>query len=161
MRFIVSLLLASLLIFLFWPYYHLYRLDNALGRPDPTALEPLVDLDAIRDNTKARLAWAFGMRDSKANPEPEPLRWLQQGLQRAGEAALEDTIDLGWVQTQLRDAVSAATERRPAYLLAAVDFAMFESWNRFVIRLGRLGYGETHVRLHLEGLTWKVTDIIR
>ena len=159
MRFLVSLFLASFLVFLFWPYYHLYRLDDALGRPDPAALAPLVDLDAIRDNTKARLTWAFGMRDTA--PGVEPLRWLQQGLQRAGEVAIEDTIDLNWVQTQLRDAVSAATERRPAYLLAAVDFAMFESWNRFIVRLGRLGYGESHVRLHLEGLTWKVTDIIR
>ncbi len=160
MRFIVSLLLASLLIFLFWPYYHLYRLDDALGRPDPAALAPLVDLDAIRANTKERLTWALGMRDAAA-PGMEPLRWLQQGLQRAGEAALEDTIDLAWVQTQLRDAVSATTERRPAYLLAAVDFAMFESWNRFLVRLGRLGHGETHLRLQLEGLTWKVTDIVR
>ena len=159
MRFLISLFLASFLVFLFWPYYHIYRLDDALGRPEPAALAPLVDLDAIRDNTKARLTWAFGMRD--AAPEVEPLRWLQQGLQRAGEVAIEDTIDLGWVQTQLRDAVSAATERRPAYLLAAVDFAMFESWNRFIVRLGRLGYGESHLRLHLEGLTWKVTDIVR
>ncbi len=159
MRFLLSLFLASFLVFLFWPYYHLYRLDDALGRPDPAALAPLVDLDAIRDNTKARLTWAFGMRDTA--PGVEPLRWLQQGLQRAGEVAIEDTIDLNWVQTQLRDAVSAATERRPAYLLAAVDFAMFESWNRFIVRLGRLGYGESHVRLHLEGLTWKVTDIVR
>ena len=159
MRFLLSLFLASFLVFLFWPYYHLYRLDDALGRPDPAALAPLVDLDAIRDNTKARLTWAFGMRDTA--PGVEPLRWLQQGLQRAGEVAIEDTIDLNWVQTQLRDAVSAATERRPAYLLAAVDFAMFESWNRFIVRLGRLGYGESHLRLHLEGLTWKVTDIVR
>ena len=159
MRFLISLFLASFLVFLFWPYYHIYRLDDALGRPDPAALAPLVDLDAIRDNTKARLTWAFGMRDTA--PGVEPLRWLQQGLQRAGEVAIEDTIDLNWVQTQLRDAVSAATERRPAYLLAAVDFAMFESWNRFIVRLGRLGYGESHVRLHLEGLTWKVTDIVR
>jgi len=159
MRFLLSLFLASFLVFLFWPYYHLYRLDDALGRPDPAALAPLVDLDAIRDNTKARLTWAFGMRDTA--PGVEPLRWLQQGLQRAGEVAIEDTIDLNWVQTQLRDAVPAATERRPAYLLAAVDFAMFESWNRFIVRLGRLGYGESHVRLHLEGLTWKVTDIVR
>ena len=159
MRFLLSLFLASFLVFLFWPYYHIYRLDDALGRPEPAALAPLVDLDAIRDNTKARLTWAFGMRDTA--PEVEPLRWLQQGLQRAGEVAIEGTSGLGWVQTQLRDAASAATERRPAYLLAAVDFAMFESWNRFIVRLGRLGYGESHLRLHLEGLTWKVTDIVR
>ena len=132
---------------------------NTVSTLAPAALAPLVDLDAIRDNTKARLTWAFGMRDTA--PGVEPLRWLQQGLQRAGEVAIEDTIDLGWVQTQLRDAVSAATERRPAYLLAAVDFAMFESWNRFIVRLGRLCYGESHLRLHLEGLTWKVTDIVR
>lgn len=159
MRFLVSLLLVFILVFLFWPYYHIYRLDDALGRPDPAALESLVDLAALREHTKERLVWALGLQGS-APVAAEPMRWLQQGLQRAGEAALEDTIDIGWVQGQLRDAVAAATERRPAYLLAAVDFAMFESWDRFLIRLGRLGYGETHIRLRLDGLTWKVTDII-
>ncbi|MBP9603685.1 MAG: DUF2939 domain-containing protein, partial [Chromatiaceae bacterium] len=48
MRFLVSLLLVFILVFIFWPYYHLYRIDDALGRAEPAALAPLTDLEAIR-----------------------------------------------------------------------------------------------------------------
>ena len=158
MRFLTSLFLVFILVFAFWPYYHLYRLDEALGREDPAALAPLIDLQAIRKHTRDRLQWALGMKDAQvAN---QPLRWLQEGLQRAGEVALEETLTLEWVQDQLRQAVARATDRHPAYLLAAVDFAIFESWNRFIVRLGKLGYNDTHIRLQLEGMTWRVTDII-
>ena len=159
MRFLVSLLLVFILVFIFWPYYHLYRIDNALGRAEPAALAPLTDLEAIRDNTKQRLEWALGLKNVMTGGNP--MGWFQQGLQRAGEVALEETINLEWIQSQLRDAATTATEKRPAYFLAAVDFAMFESWNSFIVRLGKLGYNDTHVRLHLEGVTWKMTDIIR
>ena len=158
MRFLTSLFLVFVILFVLWPYYHLYRLDNALGHPDPAALAPLVDLEAVRDNTRDRLQWALGMKDAQFGNHP--MRWLQEGLQRAGEVALEETLTLEWVQNQLRQAVSSATDRRPAYLLAAVDFAFFESWNRFIVRLGRLGYHDTHIRFQLEGLTWRVMDII-
>ena len=33
--------------------------------------------------------------------------------------------------------------------------------NSFLVRLGKLGYNDTHVRLRLEGVTWKITDIVR
>ena len=159
MRFLVSLLLVFILVFIFWPYYHLYRIDDALGRAEPAALAPLTDLEAIRDHTKERLEWALGLKNvTTAN---NPMGWFQQGLQRAGEVALEETINLEWVQSQLRDAAATATTKRPAYFLAAVDFAMFESWNSFLVRLGKLGYNDTHIRLHLEGVTWKITDIVR
>jgi hypothetical protein len=159
MRFLVSLLLVLIVVFLFWPYYHLYRIDNALGRAEPAALAPLTDLDAIRANTKQRLEWALGLKS--ISPGNNPMAWFQQGLQRAGEVALEETINLEWVQTQLRDAAANASDKRPAYFLAAVDYAMFESWDSFIVRLGRLGYNDTYLRLHLEGLTWKITDIVR
>ncbi len=159
MRFLVSAFLVFIVVFIFWPYYHLYRIDDALGRTEPTALGPLVDLDAIRANTKQRLEWALGLKNVASGNNP--MGWLQNGLQRAGEVALEETINLEWVQTQLRDAAATATDKRPAYFLAAVDFAMFESWNSFLVRLGKLGYNDTQIRLHLEGMTWKITDIVR
>ncbi|MBP6809141.1 MAG: DUF2939 domain-containing protein, partial [Chromatiaceae bacterium] len=102
MRFLVSLLLVFILVFIFWPYYHLYRIDNALGRAEPAALAPLTDLEAIRDNTKQRLEWALGLKNVMTGGNP--MGWFQQGLQRAGEVALEETINLEWVQSQLRDA---------------------------------------------------------
>ena len=159
MRFLVSLLLVFILVFIFWPYYHLYRIDDALGRAEPAALAPLTDLEAIGDNTKERLEWALGLKNVTTGNNP--MGWFQQGLQRAGEVALEETINLEWVQSQLRDAAATATDKRPAYFLAAVDYAMFESWNSFLVRLGKLGYNDTHIRLHLEGVTWKITDIVR
>jgi len=30
-----------------------------------------------------------------------------------------------------------------------------------LVRIGELGRGATHVRMRLEGQTWRVTDIIR
>jgi hypothetical protein len=46
-------------------------------------------------------------------------------------------------------------------LLAGVTFAFFESYDTFLVRIGELGQGATHVRMKLEGQVWRVTDIIR
>jgi len=159
MRYLTSLTLVFILVFIIWPYYHLYRLDNALSSPSSTALAGLIDVQAIRDNTRNRIKWMLGLKERMNSNDP--IGWLQQGLQRAGEAALEETINQEWVQRELRDAVTTAVDKRPAYLLAAVEFAMFEGWDSFIVRLGRLGYRDTHLRLRLEGMTWKVTDIVR
>jgi len=45
--------------------------------------------------------------------------------------------------------------------MAAITFAFFESYDRFLIRLGDLGKNATHVRMTLQDKTWQITDIIR
>jgi hypothetical protein len=164
MRLLGYLFLILLLVFAAWPYYHLYRLDDALGRDDPAALADLIDVDALRGNYKKRLEQGFGLRAAPSGSSQNPsgaLLWLQDNLQRMGDAALEQTITLDWARDSLKQATAEATTQRPPYLLAAVEFAFFESYDSFIVRLGELGVNATHVRLRLQQTTWRVTDIIR
>ena len=160
MRLLGYLFLILIIVFGVWPYYHLYRLDDALGRDDVPALSRLIDVGTLRENYKHRLERGLGLQGGGENPTGA-LLWLQQNLGRLGDAALEQTITLEWARDSLKAAAAAATDERPAYFLAGVDFAFFESWDSFIVRLGELGAGATHVRLRLQDTTWRVTDIIR
>jgi hypothetical protein len=64
------------------------------------------------------------------------------------------------VRDALREAAERTTESRPALFIDGIDFAFFESWNRFVARIGPLG-SETHLVLGLEGRHWRVVDLVR
>lgn len=91
------------------------------------------------------------------------LGWLAGNLKQLGDAALDQAITLDWVRSTLLAAVrradSEAGPQGDSSFIAAVDFAFFESWNRFIIRLGRLGESPTFVILTLDGAEWRVTDI--
>jgi hypothetical protein len=160
MRILGYLVLLALAAFLAWPYYEVFRLDDALGKDDVRTLEKLVDIPAIRRNYKQRLEGGLGLQPVPQEPG-SALAWLQQNLQRLGDAALEQTITLEWVRDTLKEAAARATDKRPPYFLAAVTFAFFESYDSFIIRLGELGRNATHVRMRLEDKSWRVTDIIR
>jgi len=74
---------------------------------------------------------------------------------------LEQAITLPWARDTLKEATAQATDKRPPYFMAAITFAFFEFYDRFLIRLGELGKNATHVRMTLQDKTWQVTDIIR
>ncbi len=159
MRFLGYLVLFALIGYGLWPYYSLYRLDAAINQQETVQLATLVDLPAIRANYKRRVAG--GVEGMFPSEDPNSaLSWIRQNLERLGDAALDQAITLTWVQNLLREAVTRTTGQSPPYLLAGVDFAFFESYDRFLIRIGELGRGATHVRLSLVGKEWKVTDII-
>ena len=160
MRILGYLTLFALVAFVAWPYYQVFRLDDALGKDDMQTLEQLVDIPAIRRNYKERLEGGLGLQPSSQDAS-STLAWLQQNLRRLGDAALEQTITLEWARDTLKEAAARATDRQPPYFMAAVTFAFFESYDSFLIRLGELGRNATHVRMTLEDDTWKVTDIIR
>lgn len=159
MRFIGYLLLLALITYGLWPYYSLYRLDGAIVRPDTAELATLVDLPAIRANYKRRLA--AGVSGMLPAEDPQSVTgWIRQNVERLGDSALEQTITLDWVRETVRDAVTQVTGQSSPYLIGAVDFAFFESHDRFLIRLGRLGENATHLRVSRIGAQWKITDII-
>jgi hypothetical protein len=160
MRYLGYLLLFALIAFGIWPYYSLFRLDDALGKPDVDALQELVDLPAIQANYKQRLSEGLDILPKTAQPG-DTLGWLQSNLQRLGDSALTQVITLDWVRNTLQEAAAQATKQKPPYLLAAVSFAFFESYDTFLVRIGELGHGATHIRMKLEGKEWRVTDIIR
>ncbi len=158
MRILGYLVSLALVAFIAWPYYQVFRLDDSLGKGDMEALQQLVDVPAIRHNYKERLEGGLGLQPRDAG---SALAWLQQNLQRLGDAALEQTITLEWTRDTLKETASRATDRQPPYFMAAVSFAFFESYDSFIIRLGELGRNATHVRMRLKDKTWRVTDIIR
>jgi len=160
MRVLGYLVFFALVAFIVWPYYQIFRLDDALGKNDMQALEQLIDVPAIRRNYKERLEGGLGLQPNPRDVN-SALAWLQQNLRRLGDAALEQAITLEWVRDTLKEAVASATTKQPPYFLAAVTFACFESYDSFVIRLGELGKNATHVRMKLEDKSWRVTDIIR
>jgi hypothetical protein len=160
-RAILYLLLFASIGYGIWPYYTIFRLDSALSVSDAQAIAAYVDLPAIQQHYKQRLDSSledFVPRDDSGSERM--LAWLAKNLARLGDGALNQAITEQWVRDTLRAAAERGTNARPAYFTAAIDFAFFESWNRFVIRLGKLG-GETHVVLGLKGPLWRVTDVVR
>ncbi|WP_089723755.1 DUF2939 domain-containing protein [Candidatus Thiosymbion oneisti] len=161
MRLLRYLFLFACVAFIVWPYYHVYRLDNALGKNDMRTLEQLLDIPAIRRNYKERLKGGLSLPQPRPQGADSPLAWLQQNLRRLGDAALEQAITLPWARDTLKEATAQATDERPPYFMAAITFAFFESYDRFLIRLGELGKNATHIRMTLQDKTWQITDIIR
>jgi hypothetical protein len=160
-RLLGSLLLLAVLAYGIYPYYTVYRIDVALSKPEANALLPYLDLPAIRAGYKQRLGGAVDSVVPKGDSEADrALGWLADNLQRLGDTALDQVITLDWVRKQMQDAAARGAVQRPNFI-SGIDFAFFESWDRFVIRLGRLGEDETYVVLTLEGTEWKVTDVIR
>ena len=160
MRYFGYLILFALIGYGLWPYYSVYRLDEAIGSEDSAKIAALVDLPSIRANYKQRVA--SGVRGVLPSDDPNSVvNWIRQNIERLGDSALEQAITIDWVRNELRDAVTQTTGQSPPYLLAGIDFAFFESFNSFLIRIGELGSGATHLRLSLIGREWKITDIIR
>jgi hypothetical protein len=160
MRLLGYLVFFALVAFVAWPYYEVFRLDDALGKDDMQELGQLVDLPAIRRNYKERLQAGLSIQPGHQDAS-SALAWLQRNLQRLGDAALEQAITLEWVRDTLKEAAARASNRKPPYFIAGITFAFFESYDSFLIRLGELGKNATHVRMRLRDKAWKVTDIIQ
>ncbi len=157
---IIAFLLAFVVItYGAWPYYTLYRLDTALGMSDPVALAPFVDLPAIQGHYQERIGDSLsGMLPQGGREGERVIGWLAENLRQLGQVALDQTITLDWVRNRLRDAASRSTDKRPAYFMAGINAAFFESWNRFGVRLGPPD-NATHVSMALEGFSWRIVDI--
>lgn len=159
-----NLIILAALLFALWPFVTVFRLDGALAKPDlqssTQSLAPLVNLPAIQAQYKSRLGNTVDAWLPSGGDSDEIIGWLAKNLQHLGDSALDQAITLEWVRDSLREAMLRAAPQQDS-LLAAVDFAFFESWNRFVIRLGKLGANPTHLVLSLEGYRWQLTDIAR
>jgi len=158
------LLLFSLIAYGIWPYYHVFRLDAALGEDDldTASLDQVIDVQSIRDNYKRRLSAGLGgVLPVEPSADQPVIRGLAQGIDQVGGAAIDRYVDLAWVREALRQATRDVTQQSPPFLISAIRFAFFESYDSFLIRLGELGEDATHIRMRLEGTHWRVTDIIR
>jgi hypothetical protein len=159
-RLLGLLILLAVVAYGIWPYYSVFRLGAALEQPEPDALAPLVDLPAIQSHYKERIGSRVGGLVPQGDSDSDKvIGWLAANLQQLGDAALDQAITLKWVRDRLVGAVQRANDHGSNTLLTAVDFAFFESWDRFVIRIGRLGEAPTFIVLSLQDGTWRATDI--
>jgi hypothetical protein len=159
MKLLFSLILVALLAYVAWPYYEVYRIDDALGKNDLTALSELADLEAIRGNYKHRLTKSMTRMTGPADTD-SPMGWLQHNLTRLGDSALEQAITVEWLRDTLKQAAIRASTQQTPYFIGSISFAFFESLDSFLIRLGRIDESPTYVRLQLRDKAWRITDIV-
>jgi hypothetical protein len=160
MKTLISLVLAAVLAFVAWPYYRMFQLDGALGNDNLQELSPLVDLEAVRQNYRKRFGSGLEGLTAGAAGAP-PLAWLRDQIKQLGNSALDQAISLQWVMDTLRGAATRHSSRPTPYFLSAVNFAFFDGWDSFLIRLGGIADNPTHVRMTLKDRAWRVTDIIQ
>ena len=156
MKWLVSLVIFTLVALLAWPYVYLWRLDNAVTGRDLAALSRLVDLPAVQAQVKAdydkEVASAVG------NDGGRVTRWLKEGIGLLTEKAVEANIDLEWVMTAIGQEPGATPRRRDS-LIGDTSYAFYEATDRFIIRLGNLGEQPVHVRMALRDGDWRVIAI--
>ena len=150
-RYLVPLSLV-LLVYLTWPYVMLWRLDRALILDDQASLAQLVDLDAVRGAIRRQL-------NKEARGQAVPMSdnfitWLEEGIRRAGTAALEQEVTLQWVRTQM-----LAHSPPGAGLGPALTRAFFDDPLHFSLHLGDDSQVPVRVRLRLTGTGWRLTEL--
>lgn len=150
----ILVVVALLTVFLTWPYVTVWRLDQAVRNDDTAALSELVDLEAVRGEIKKKLN-----KDADStigDPSNSFIRWLQDGIQTLGGAALDQLVTLSWVRERLQGGrVGDDSEG----FLGVVTYAFFDAPDGFVVRIGSAMDAPVHVRLALRGWHWRVTAV--
>ncbi len=149
------ILVLAVLAYVVWPYYTLWRLDQALTGNDLSELVKRLDRTAIRRHFQQ--LWEQNIEGVAEQFDNPVFRFLRGGVKEVGAAAF-DAIDESWVRERLLTAQQiAAAPRRP--VLGGFAFACFETPTRFLVRAGTLGKNPVHLYLTLQGWQWRVTAV--
>jgi len=154
-KYLSGLLLVALAAYVAWPYVALYRLDRSLAADDRPALARLVDLDVVRAEMKRSVE--RDLADALGDEPGSFTAWLRDGVETLGAEGIDALVDVEWVSRRL----AQAGRPRNARLLQRIDYAFFERWDRFLVRVGELGDDPLHVRMRLAGGRWRVTGLYR
>ncbi len=157
MKYVAALAAFTFAALLAWPYLYVYRLDNALASGEVEALRPLVELEAVREQVKTAIE--KDVNDAVGDGGGRMMRWLKQGVKAVSDTAVEINVDMQWVFDTLNNKPGDPPTPR-ASLMSDVDYAFYESWDRFIIRLGALDADPTHIRLALRDGSWKVVAVL-
>ncbi|NKN32904.1 DUF2939 domain-containing protein [Marichromatium bheemlicum] len=145
-------LLVLVALYAAWPYATLWRLDRALAADDCAALDELVDLSAIRTEIADRLNKDH---DSVIGELSDSfIQWLEWGIRRHGEDALDELVTLDWVCERLQ-----ANVPDDAGLFDQLARARFVAPREFCARIGWAEPGAVHVRLRLQGGGWRLVTL--
>jgi hypothetical protein len=157
MKYIILIVVLTLLAGVAWPYVYVYRLDQALSATSPAALQRLVDLEAVRSQVKKDVDGSVS--GAVGNDPGRVTRWLKDGIKLVSDTAVDANIDLEWVRLKLSIRATEPPSPRPSFM-GDISYAFFESYNRFMVRLGALGDKPVHVQMDLqEDNVWRVVAI--
>jgi len=154
MKYLSRLLFLLVIVYLGWPYFHLYQLHRAVINNDSAAIENLVDLKKVNQVFKENLEWQMNHAvNSQGNLFPEVVRQSAQTIiGTLGNLAAETVaIDAQNLLKRLHKINGSLWEK--------TTFAFFESPTRFTIRLGELGHNPIHIQMTLQDWSWRVTAI--
>ena len=155
--FIVALITVAMLIA--WPYVHVHRFDRALKASDLAAIGEMVDLDAVKAQVRKEIAQRV---DRTLGGSPgSMLGWLQDGVKRLGNQAIDMTIDAEWIHDTLQTRLTDETGRMHS-LISTTTYAFYEhwkSWDRFVVRIIDNGRPPFHVQWERSGSRWRITAL--
>ncbi len=154
MKTLSAFLLLGLVAFVAWPYYHVWRLDQAAITADRQALADLVDLPAIREQIKRRLNKEVD--SSVGDVSNAFVDWLQDGIRRMGGDAVDRLVTLDWVRSQL---LLKSRPPAPPGFIDQITHAFFDTPDGFLVRIGELGEEPVHFRMSLQGVHWRVTAV--
>ena len=143
-----------LLAFLAWPYTAIYRLDQALAENDRQAIESLIDVAAIRWEIKRKMN--KNVESSIGDVSNSFVDWLQDGIQRLGNDAVDSLVNLDWAAGQLR---SKNPDPRHGGFIDQLSYAFFDGPDSLLLRIGELGDDPVHARLTLRDTAWRITAI--
>ena len=156
-RLFLFLLIPTLLAYLAYPYVALWRLDRALVENDAAVEAALIDLAAVqaqvRTSVQKETDRVIGRGDDDVS------RFFREGAGALTRRAVTRLVDRDWVRTRLRRDGQPGDHRPFPGLLRHVDYAFFERWDRFGVRLGALGDDPVYVQWQFEDWRWRVVGI--
>ncbi len=100
MKLLLYAVILLLLAFLVWPFTVIYRLDQALQTNDRVVIDRLVDIQSIQLQIKRKMNKE--VESTIGDVSNSFVEWLQNGIQRLGNDAIEHMVNTDWVLVQLR-----------------------------------------------------------
>jgi len=154
MKLLLYAFVLLLLTFLAWPFTVIYRLDQALQTNDQAAIHQLIDIRAIQQQIKRKMNKE--VESSIGDVSNSFVEWLQDGIQRLGNDAIERMVTTDWVVSELR---SHNADPRRGGFLDHLSYAFFDGPDSLLLRIGELDDNPVHARLTLKHLDWRITAI--
>ncbi len=150
MKYINFIIFLAIVAYIGSPYYHLYKLNNAVNSNDKAAFAKLIDIEAVRKVHKDNLAWQTQQMIPQQGQGNILSEIARESAKILGNTAVDTMIDTNSILALLRQ-VSPLWDK--------VSYAFFESPTRFTIRIGELGRKPIHVQMSLQDWSWRITAI--
>ncbi|MGB0720841.1 MAG: DUF2939 domain-containing protein [Gammaproteobacteria bacterium] len=156
-RILLPLAVLAAVLFTAYPYVNLYRLDLALTSNDKTALTELVDLGAVRAEVKSRVKKETDRVIGKG--DNDITRFFRESASTLTGSAVNAIVDMNWVKTHLRRDGQPGDKQPYPSLFDSLDYAFFDDWNRFLVRLGALNDDPVHLHWAFKDWKWRLVAV--